>query len=161
LPPFGLANAAATLVGQNLGAQKPDRAAHAVWVVGFYNFLFLGAVSIGFTVWPEPIVRLFTTEPEEMRYAVSCLRIVAFGFLFYAYGMVLVQAFNGAGDTRTPTLLNLVCFWVFKIPLAYFLALPLGLGPQGVFIAITAAYSLLALLAALWFRAGRWKTHQV
>lgn len=161
LPSFGMANAAATLVGQNLGAGKPDRAARAVWVVGFYNFLFLGAVGVVFVGFPEPIARFFTEEPRELAYAATCLRIVALGFLFYAYGLVLVQAFNGAGDTRTPTLLNLACFWAFKIPIAYVLAVPFGLGPTGVFIAITAAYSLLALLAALWFRAGRWKTQQV
>jgi putative MATE family efflux protein len=161
LPSFGMANAAATLVGQNLGAGKPDRAARAVWVVGFYNFLFLGAVGVVFVGFPEPIARFFTEEPRELAYATTCLRIVALGFLFYAYGLVLVQAFNGAGDTRTPTLLNLACFWAFKIPFAYVLAVPFGLGPTGVFIAITAAYSLLALLAAIWFRAGRWKTLQV
>jgi Na+-driven multidrug efflux pump len=115
-------------------------------------------VFVGF---PEPISRFFTEEPRELAYAAECLRIVALGFLFYAYGLVLVQAFNGAGDTRTPTLLNLACFWAFKIPLAYLLAVPLGFGPQGVFMSITAAYSLLALLAAVLFRAGRWKTQQV
>jgi putative MATE family efflux protein len=161
LPSFGMANAAATLVGQNLGAGKPDRAARAVWVVGFYNFLFLGAVGVVFVGIPEPIARFFTEEPRELAYAATCLRIVALGFLFYAYGLVLVQAFNGAGDTRTPTLLNLACFWAFKIPLAYLLAVPLGFGPQGVFMSITAAYSLLALLAAALFRAGRWKTQRV
>ena len=161
LPSFGMANAAATLVGQNLGAGKPDRAARAVWVVGFYNFLFLGVVGVFFTAFPEPIARFFTSEPAELAYAVSCLRIVALGFLFYAYGMVLVQAFNGAGDTRTPTLLNLLCFWFFKIPAAYALALSFGLGPNGVFISITAAYSLLAVLAVLLFRRGNWKTQRV
>jgi Na+-driven multidrug efflux pump len=161
LPSFGMANAAATLVGQNLGAGKPDRAARAVWVVGLYNFLFLGAVSVAFVALPEQLARLFTTEPEELAYAASCLRIVAFGFLCYAYGMVFVQAFNGAGDTRTPTLLNLACFWALKIPLAYVLAVPLGLGPNGVFMAITAAYSALTLLAVVFFRRGKWKTSQV
>jgi putative MATE family efflux protein len=161
LPSFGMANAAATLVGQNLGAGKPDRAARAVWVVGLYNFLFLGAVSVAFVALPEQLARLFTTEPEELAYAASCLRIVAFGFMCYAYGMVFVQAFNGAGDTRTPTLLNLACFWALKIPLAYVLAVPLGLGPNGVFMAITAAYSALTLLAVVFFRRGKWKTSQV
>jgi putative MATE family efflux protein len=161
LPSFGMANAAATLVGQNLGAGKPDRAARAVWVVGFYNFLFLGVVSVAFVALPEQLSRLFTSEPEELAYAASCLRIVACGFLCYAYGMVFVQAFNGAGDTRTPTLLNLACFWALKIPLAYVLAVPLGLGPNGVFIAITAAYSALTLLAVVFFRRGKWKTNQV
>ena len=161
LPSWGMANAAATLVGQNLGASRPDRAERAVWVVCMYNFVCLGAVGLVFTLLPEPLTRFFTTEPEELGYAASCLRIVALGFLFYAYGMVLVQAFNGAGDTRTPTVLNVLAFWCFKIPLAYLLALHFELGPKGVFIAITAAYSGLALMAALVFRRGRWKTQRV
>ena len=161
LPSWGMANAAATLVGQNLGAGKPERAARAVWVVGFYNFLFLGGVGLLFTLCPGPLVGFFTRDPAELKFATDCLRIVALGFLVFAYGMVLVQAFNGAGDTRTPTLLNVVCFWCFKIPLAYVLALPFGLGPNGVFIAITAAYTLLAGLAALLFRRGKWKTQRV
>ncbi|HET8932325.1 MAG TPA: MATE family efflux transporter [Polyangiales bacterium] len=161
LPSLGLANAAATLVGQNLGAAKPDRAERAVWVVGAYNFGFLGVVGLVFTLAPQPILRVFTEDPAELALAASCLRIVALGFLCYAYGMVLVQAFNGAGDTRTPTLLNLFCFWFFKIPLAYLLAMSLGLGPNGVFIAITCAYSALALLALWLFRRGHWKTQHV
>jgi putative MATE family efflux protein len=161
LPSFGLSNAAATLVGQNLGAGKPDRAERAVWVVGAYNFAFLGAVGLVFTLIPEPLVRFFTDSQAELTFATNCLRIVAFGFLFYAYGMVLIQAFNGAGDTRTPTLLNLFCFWFFKIPVAYVLALTLGMGPNGVFIAITCAYSMLALLALWLFRRGTWKTQRV
>jgi putative MATE family efflux protein len=161
LPAVGLANAAATLVGQNLGANKPERAERAVWVVGAYNFAFLGGVGLLFTLAPQPILRFFTEEPEELALAASCLRIVAFGFLFYAYGMVLVQAFNGAGDTRTPTLLNLFCFWFFKIPAAYLLAVSFGMGPSGVFAAITCAYSALALLALWLFRRGRWKTQRV
>jgi len=161
LPSVGLANAAATLVGQNLGAQQPERAERAVWVVGLYNFAFLGSVGLVFVSLPEWLSSLFTTEPEQLRYAASCLRIVALGFLFYAYGMVLVQAFNGAGDTRTPTLLNVLAFWCFKIPLAYLLSRQLGFGPSGVFMAITAAYSALALMAAFMFRRGTWKTQRV
>ncbi len=161
LPSWGMANAAATLVGQNLGAQKPERAERAVWVVSFYNFFFLGFIGIVFVVFPEPLARFFTTEPKELAYAVSCLRLVAFGFLFFAYGMVLIQAFNGAGDTRTPTYLNLFCFWLFKIPLAYVLAMPLGFGPSGVFVSITAAYTLLTVIAIVLFRRGRWKTQRV
>jgi Na+-driven multidrug efflux pump len=161
LPSWGLSNAAATLVGQNLGANKPERAERAVWVVGAYNFAFLGAVGLVFTLAPQPILRFFTDAPEELMFATNCLRIVALGFLFYAYGMVLVQAFNGAGDTRTPTLLNLFCFWFFKIPAAYVLALSLDFGPNGVFIAITCAYSVLAMLALWLFRRGRWKTKRV
>lgn len=161
LPSWGLSNAAATLVGQNLGASKPERAERAVWVVGAYNFVFLGLVGLVLTLAPQPILRFFAEDPAELAIASNCLRIVALGFLFYAYGMVLVQAFNGAGDTRTPTILNLCCFWFFKIPIAYVLALSFGLGPNGVFIAITCAYSALALLALWLFRRGRWKTQQV
>ncbi|HKU36932.1 MAG TPA: MATE family efflux transporter [Polyangiales bacterium] len=161
LPAWGLSNAVATLVGQNLGAGKPERAERSVWVVGSYNLCFLGGVSVVFLLLPEPIARFFSDEPEELAYAVSCLRTVAVGFLCYAYGMVLVQAWNGAGDTRTPTLLNFGCFWCFKIPVAYVLAGPIGLGPQGVFLSITAAYSVLALLAIAWFRRGAWKTQRV
>ena len=114
-----------------------------------------------FIALPGPIAGFFTSDPEELRYAVVCLRTVALGFLAFAYGMVIVQAFNGAGDTRTPTLLNLACFWFFKIPLAYVLALPLGLGPEGVFLSVSAAYTLLAVLAVVLFRRGTWKTQRV
>lgn len=161
LPSWGMANAAATLVGQNLGASNPERAERSVWVVCLYNFVFLGAVGAIFMLLPEPLSRLFTTEPQELRYAASCLRIVALGFLAFAYGMVLVQAFNGAGDTRTPTVLNVLAFWCFKIPLAYVLALRFELGPRGVFMSITAAYSGLALVSALVFRRGKWKTQRL
>jgi Na+-driven multidrug efflux pump len=161
LPSWGMANAAATLVGQNLGAARPERAERAVWVVGLYNFVFLGSVGLVFVWLPDSLSSFFTSQPDELRYAAECLRIVALGFLFYAYGMVLVQAINGAGDTRTPTLLNVLAFWCFKIPLAYLLALQLELGPKGVFIAITAAYSGLALMAAFAFRRGTWKTQRV
>ena len=161
LPSWGLSNAAATLVGQNLGAGKPDRAERAVWTVGLYNLIFLGGVAVVFVALPRPIAGLFTSDPQELRYAVDCLRTVAFGFLCYAYGMVIIQAFNGAGDTRTPTLLNLACFWFFKIPLAYVLAQPLELGPTGVFLSVSAAYTLLALLAVWLFRRGTWKNQRV
>jgi Na+-driven multidrug efflux pump len=161
LPSEGMANAAATLVGQNLGAGRADRAERSVWVVGLYNFLFLGLVSIGFLTLSGPIVRVFTSDPAVMAYGVDCLQIIALGFFFFAYGMVIVQAFNGAGDTATPTLLYLVCFWAFKIPAAYVLAIPAGLGPGGVFVAITAAYSALALGGVICFRQGRWKRQRV
>jgi putative MATE family efflux protein len=157
LPSEGMANAAATLVGQNLGAGRADRAERSVWVVGLYNFLFLGLISIVFLTLSGPIVRFFTSDPAVLRHGVDCLRIIALGFLFFAYGMVIVQAFNGAGDTRTPTILYLACFWALKIPAAYGLAVPAGLGPGGVFVAITAAYSVLALAGVICFRQGRWK----
>jgi putative MATE family efflux protein len=157
LPSWGLSNAAATMVGQSLGARKPDRAETAVWKAGFYNMVFLGSVGVVFVVLAPLIVSLFTREPEVARYAVQALRIVSAGYLFYAYGMVLSNSFNGAGDTATPTLINIGCFWLFEIPLAYTLAIPLGLGPRGVFAAITLAFSLLAVVSVILFRRGTWK----
>ncbi|HWS53402.1 MAG TPA: MATE family efflux transporter [Pyrinomonadaceae bacterium] len=164
LPSWGMSNAAATLVGQSLGAGKPERAEAAVWRAGFYNMLFLGAVGLCFVVFADPIVGLFThaaAGPEAHRYGVDCLRIVASGFLFYAYGMVITQSFNGAGDTWTPTVINLCVFWLWEIPLAAALAYGLDLGPRGVFLAITVSFSILAVVSAVVFRRGRWKTKAV
>jgi putative MATE family efflux protein len=164
LPSFGMANAAATLVGQSLGAGKPERAEQAVWRAGFYNMCFLGVVGLAFFVFAGPIVGFFTEAgagPEVYAYGVDCLRIVSCGFLFYAYGMVLTQSFNGAGDTRTPTLINVVVFWLWEIPLAWFLAYTLGMGPRGVFLAAAIAFSTLAVVSAYFFRRGRWKTQRV
>jgi Na+-driven multidrug efflux pump len=161
LPSEGMANAAATLVGQNLGAGRTDRAERSVWVVGLYNFVFLGAVSGALLALAGPIVRFFTADALVVSYGEDCLRIVAVGFLFFAYGMVIVQAFNGAGDTRTPTFLYLACFWLFKIPAAYVLAETSGLGPNGVFLAVTAAYSALAIVGVVLFKRGTWKQVKV
>jgi len=161
LPSWGLSNAAATMVGQSLGARKPDRAERAVWQAGAYNARFLVAVGILFFLAAPLILQAFTHDPVVTRYAVHCLRIVALGYPLYAYGMVLTQSFNGAGDTWTPTWLNLVCFWIFEIPLAWGLAELAGLGPYGVFWAIMAAFSLLALVSAAIFRRGRWKLRVV
>jgi putative MATE family efflux protein len=161
LPSFGLSNAAATMVGQNLGAGKPDRAERAVWLAGFYNMWFLGTVGLVFIVFAGPIVRGFTSDPAVIPYGVACLRTIAYGFVFYAYGMVLTQAFNGAGDTNTPTLINLFCFWLWEIPLAWLLARGLGWGPTGVFTAVMLAFSTLAVVSALIFRRGRWKLRRV
>lgn len=158
LPSWGMSNAAATLVGQSLGAKKSDRAEKAVWIAGFYNMCFLGLIGFFFVVFPERIVSLgFTNDPEVFKYAVMCLRTVACGFLFYAFGMVLTQSFNGAGDTRTPTVINLFVFWLWELPFAYILAVTLGFGPQGVFFAITVAFSTLAVVSAIIFRQGKWK----
>jgi putative MATE family efflux protein len=157
LPSWGLSNAAATMVGQALGARKADRAEQAVWMAARYNFVFLGAVGLLFVLLARPIVSLFTGDPAVASYAVDCLRIVALGFLFYAYGMVITSSFNGAGDTWTPTWLNLFVFWLWEIPLAYALAVVLDMGPRGVFVAITVAYSTLAVLSAWLFRKGKWK----
>ena len=161
LPSWGLSNAAATMVGQALGARKPERAERAVWMAGRYNLWFLGGVGVVFVGLAGPIVSLFTSDPVVASHAVASLRIVALGFPFYAYGMVLTSAFNGAGDTWTPTWINLLVFWLFEIPIAYILAVPLQIGPRGAFIAITLAYSTLALVSALLFRKGRWKTKRV
>jgi Na+-driven multidrug efflux pump len=161
LPSWGMSNAAATMVGQALGARKPERAERAVWRAGFYNMCFLGIVGLLFVVLAGPIVRLFTSDPAVLPYGSNCLRIVSSGFLFYAYGMVLTQSFNGAGDTWTPTVINLFVFWLWEIPFAYVLAIVLGLGPRGVFIAITLAFSILAVISAAVFRRGRWKTRVV
>ncbi len=161
LPAWGLSNAAATMVGQGLGAGKPERAERAVWVAGAYNVVFLGVVGLTFVIGAPWIVRLFTQDPTVIPIASTCLRIVSLGFPFYAYGMVLTQSFNGAGDTWTPTLLNLLCYWCLEIPLAWFLAREAGLGPTGAFIAIMAAFSMIAVLSAVLFRRGRWKRRVV
>lgn len=158
LPSWGLSNAAATMVGQSLGARKPERGEQAVWRAGFLNLCFLGVVGLLFLILAPYIVRIFSHDPAVAAVASSGLRVVSLGFPFYAYGMVLSQSFNGAGDTRTPTWLNIICFWLWEIPLAYFLAKVAGVGPLGAFIAVTVAFSTLALLSAALFRRGTWKT---
>ena len=161
LPSWGMANAAATMVGQSLGAGKPDRAERAVWRAGFYNMIFLGAVGLGFVLFAPQIIRIFTDNQNVAPYGVDCLRIVAYGFLFYAWGMVITQSFNGAGDTWTPTIINLFVFWLWELPLAYVLAINFGMGPRGVFLAIMISFSTLAVVSALMFRRGKWKTRKV
>ncbi|HUQ84066.1 MAG TPA: MATE family efflux transporter [Gemmatimonadaceae bacterium] len=161
LPSWGMSNAAATMVGQALGARKPERAERAVWMAAFYNLCFLGSVSLIFFFGARGIVSLFTHDAAVADFAVDGLRVIAVGFVLYAYGMVLSQSFNGAGDTWTPTWLGLFSFWLFEIPLAYVLALHLGYGPHGVFIAIPAAFSVYALAALVMFRRGSWKTKTV
>lgn len=161
LPSWGMSNAAATLVGQNLGAGKPSRAERSVWVTGFANMCFLGLVAITFITFAERLIGIFTTDPAVVPYGVAALRFISYGYIFYAYGMVMVQSFNGAGDTNTPTLINLCCYWLVQIPLAYTLAIPLQFGAKGVFVAITFAESLLAVVSVLIFRRGRWKTRVV
>jgi putative MATE family efflux protein len=161
LPSYGMSNAAATMVGQALGAGKPDRAEKAVWKACLYNLAFLGIVGVAFVALAGPIVRLFSDDPEVVRHGAMALRVVALGFPLYAFGMVLTQAFNGAGDTWTPTWINLAVFWAFEIPLAYVLAITLGMGPTGAFWAITIAFSSLAVVSGLIFRRGKWKTKVV
>jgi putative MATE family efflux protein len=161
LPSWGLSNAAATLVGQNLGAKHPERAERSVWMAAWYNMWVLGAVGLLFVVFAPAIIALFTRDPAIVPPGVACLRIVSAGFVFYAYGMVVSNAFNGAGDTWTPTWLNLVCFWLLEVPLAWGLSRLPALGPAGVFLAIAVAFSTLALASSLIFRRGRWKTRVV
>ncbi|MBN9657423.1 MAG: MATE family efflux transporter [Acidobacteria bacterium] len=161
LPSWGLANAAATLVGQNLGAREPDRAEQAVWRTGLYNMCFLGLVGLACITLPEQMIRFFSTEPEVVRYGAQCLRIISYGYVFYAYGMVMVQALNGAGDTVTPTIVNLGCYWMFQIPVAWFLAIHLQFGAVGAFWAVPAAESVLAVVGVLVFRRGRWKKQTI
>ena len=161
LPAWGISNAAATMVGQNLGAGRPDRAERAVWTAALYNMIFLGGVGVVFLLAARPITALFTTDALVQPFAVDCLRIVSLGFLFYAAGGVLTAAFNGAGDTWTPTIINLFVFWLWEVPLAWWLATHVGLGPRGVFIALAISYSMLAVVSGIVFRRGKWKQKTV
>jgi Na+-driven multidrug efflux pump len=161
LPAWGLSNAAATLVGQNLGAGKPERAERAVWFTGFWNMGFMSLVTLVFVAFARPIVEVFTNDPAASPVGVEALTIISYGYVFYAWGMVMMQSFNGAGDTVTPTKINVVCFWLFEIPLAYALAGPLEMGPTGVFWAISLAYSLSAVIGMVLFRRGKWKLKKV
>jgi putative MATE family efflux protein len=161
MPAWGLSNAAATLVGQNLGAERPDRAERSVWLTGFYNMVFLGLVSIVFIAFARPLVEFFHDDPGVVMSGIECLRIISYGYVFFAWGMVTVQCFNGAGDTMTPTWVNLFCFWLCQIPLAYYLALSAGFGPRGVYWASAISYSLSAVFGLLLFRLWRWKKRKV
>lgn len=161
LPSWGVCNAAATLVGQNLGAGKPQRAEQAVWRAGFYNAMFLGVVEIIFITLARPIILIFTQDPAVVEVAVSCLRIISMAYVFFAFGMVMEQSFNGAGDTVTPIYINLFCYWIVQLPLAYFLALQAGFGPKGIFMSVAICESLLAVVASLAFRRGTWKLKKV
>jgi len=161
LPSWGLSNAAATLVGQNLGAGKPDRAGAAVWRTGLYNMLFLGGVGVFFVLFAAPVVSLFISDPAVVPLGARCLRILSYGNIGYAYGMVMLQAFNGAGDTVTPTIVNFFGFWLFEIPLAYWMAITLGMQSNGVFWAIVIAEGSIAGTSAILFRRGRWKKRRI
>jgi Na+-driven multidrug efflux pump len=158
---WGLSNAAATMVGQSLGAGKPERAESAVWRAGFYNMCFWGDIGLRFVLFARTIVGWFIDEPTVLNYGSECLRIVACGFPLYGCGQVLTQSFNGAGDTRTPTRINIFIFWLWGIPLAYLLAIYSGLTVRGVCIAMTVAFSSLAIVSALIFRRGRWKMKKI
>jgi putative MATE family efflux protein len=161
LPSWGLSNAAATLVGQNLGAKRPDRAAAAVWRTGFYNMLFLGIIGIFFITFATPVVRLFVNDPAVVPIAASALRTLSCGNLGYAYGMVMLQAFNGAGDTFTPTVVNFFGFWVLELPLAWWLAVGMHLRAEGAFLAIVIAECSIAAASMVLFRRGRWARQQI
>ncbi len=161
LPSWGLSNAAATLVGQNLGAGHPQRAEQAVWRTGLYNMLFLGGIGVVFIFFATPLVRLFTHDPAVVPLAASALRILSYGNIAYAYGMVMLQSFNGAGDTVTPTIVNFFGFWVLEIPLAWWLALHQGLRSTGVFLSIVIAQAAVALAGILLFRRGKWKKQTI
>src|SRR5215472_6355295 len=161
LPSWGLSNAAATLVGQNLGAKQPERAQISVWRTGFYNMLFLGVIGVIFLLFATPTVRLFTNDPVVVPLAATALRILSYGNIGYAYGMVMLQAFNGAGDTVTPTIVHLFGFWLLEIPLAYYLAIPAHVGANGVYTSIVVAECAIATAGVLLFRRGRWKGQQI
>lgn len=161
LPSWGVSNAAATLVGQNLGAKKPDRAEKSVWVTGVVNMVLLGIFGFFMIMFPDFFIKLFTDDPEVIKSGVLGLRIISIGFIAYGFGMVLVNSFNGAGDTRTPTKINLVAFWMIEIPLAYFLAIKAEMAERGVFISIVIAETVLTLIALYLFRRGKWKLNEV
>lgn len=161
LPAWGLGNAAATLVGQNLGAGQAERAERSVWQAARYNVTFLVAVAVAFIVFAESLAGVFTADPVVLAAAADCLRIVSYGYGMYAIGMVLIQAFNGAGDTDTPTLINFACFWALQIPLAYLLANAWALGPRGVYMSVAISESAMALMAVWLFRRGRWKLRRI
>jgi len=161
LPAWGLGNAAATLVGQNLGASQPDRAERSVWQAARYNAIFMTVLGICLIAFAGQIVGWFSSDADILRYGVSCLRILGVGYPAYAVGMIIIQALNGAGDTRTPSILNFICFWLIQIPLAYWLATSVGLGPDGVFLSIVVAETVLTIIGVLVFRHGSWQQQQV
>ena len=160
LPAWGLGNAAATLVGQNLGAGQPERAARTTWQAARYNVAFMTVVGILLLVFAPTIVSWFSSDPEILRYGTNCLRIMGIGYPAYAAGMIVIQALNGAGDTRSPSVMNLICFWIVQIPLAYWLAESVGMGPNGVFTAIVMSETLLTIIAVLVFRTNRWQSQE-
>lgn len=161
LPSWGMSNAAATLVGQNLGAGKPERAEKSTWISAIVNMIFLGSIGVCFLIYAENLVQIFTDDPAIIKIGAKCLKIMSYGYVAYAFGMVIIQAFNGAGDTKTPTFINLFCFWLLEIPLAYFLSITLGWNEEGVFYSIVIAESMLGIIGFVMFRRGNWKKTKV
>jgi Na+-driven multidrug efflux pump len=161
LPAWGLGNAAATLVGQNLGANKPGRAERSVWLAGYANMIFLGLIALFLIINPAFFIKLFIDNEQVINAGASCLRIVSYGFLFYGMGMIVIQALNGAGDTITPTKINFFCFWLLEIPLAYLLAITAGMQEKGVYISIVVSESVMTLAGLYFFRLGKWKMKKV
>ncbi len=161
LPSWGLSNAAATLTGQNLGAGKPERAEKAIRSIAAINAVFLGIISLALIAWPHYFIGLFTNNFEVIAAGSASLRIIAYGFAFYGVGMVLVQSFNGAGDTRTPTIINLVAFWMTEIPLAYLLSIQFKMQANGIYYGILFAESCLPIFAYYLFKQGKWKTYKI
>ncbi len=161
LPSWGISNAASTLVGQNLGAKQADRAERSVWLTGRVNMILMGLISILFIAVPEVFIRLFISDDYVVEVGSNCLRIMSYGFIAYAMGMVLINSFNGAGDTRTPTMINFVAFWIIEIPLAYLLAIGMNLRENGVFISIVISETFLTIFAYYLFRKGKWKLMEV
>lgn len=161
LPSWGMSNAAATLVGQNLGANKPERAVESTWTAAKVNMAFLGMVGVCFYIFAEPLVQIFTDDFVVLEVGVTCLTIISYGYLCYALGMVMVQAFNGAGDTKTPTLINLFCFWLIQIPLAYFLSIVLDWKLEGILYAVVFSETMLAIIGVIFFQKGKWKLKMV
>jgi putative MATE family efflux protein len=157
LPAWGMGNAAATLVGQNLGAGNPERAERSVWATAWWNTAFLGVVEVVFMIWAEPVVGIFTSDPPVQALAALSLRTIAASYVFWGFGMITVLAFNGAGDTWTPTKINFFAYWIVQIPLAWILAMPLGMGPMGVFLAVSISQATLAVTGIVVFRRGSWK----
>ena len=161
MPSWGISNAAATLVGQNLGAGKPDRAEKSVWLTALVNVLLLGSIGTFFVLFPDFFMRMFTNEETVIAFGSSALQVISFGFLAYGIGMVMIQSFNGAGDTSTPTWINFFCFWMLEIPLAYSLAINMGFREYGVFFAILSAETAMTIIAVILFKRGKWKLKKV
>lgn len=161
LPAWGLSNTAATLTGQNLGARQPRRTEWSVWLTSKINMIFLGLVDLFHIIKPALLIRLFIDEKQIIEALARCLRIISYGFVFYALGMVMVQAFNGAGDTFTPTILYLLCFWIIEIPHASFMTFILGMDQEGFYTSIVLSESVMSVLAYILFRRGKWKLKNV